>query len=494
MIITRDLYTQVIYDKISSSGISLGQTVIQYEVKAYTDTRNLKSVKSYIVNCTQRLIFPNPQPYIKNNGPVSNFQNYPAFLANNITIEDPGSVMAEISIIDYSPRTLNAAVSTSQNQAQSESSSVSQQYSSGASNSQTNSYSVSGNVGFFGDLLMGGASAGYSYSDSQSQFSSDSRGKSVDHVSQLSNSSSMTVKDWGSYATLDTNNTAPTWVWGQEYPWNVILFKATDESGNVQLPEFIQQRLWDGSVLYPPSELSLFGVDFVAKVSWLLTPDKPLLGNETLSFNHLLTYGAGSHSVSNSRLTANLNVYAPIAVTSQALDLPVLALDPLSGESNKPAIVGFVASKFDVPPSTDGKTFAITSDTNDLLVRGSGFNGVLSSDFSTGPVQMTLWFKVTDTVSDIALHIKHWTENNSAVQLSLVINGNSSTPITRFVDAPETGSGSDNITIIALRNRDLASVDYCDQLQPGLNTVTITATPVASNSKTSWQILALAVG
>lgn len=493
MLIKRDLYTQVSYNKITSSGVTLGQNIIQYEIKSYVDTRNLKSVQSYIIHCTQRLIFPNPTPYIKGLGPVTNFMNYPAMLSNSISLSDPNGILSDVSVIDYSPRTLNTAVSTSQNQAQSESASVSQQYTSGSSTSQTNSYSVSENVGFFGDLPVGGVSAGYSYSDTTSQFASKSSGKSVDNGTQLSNSSAMTIKDWGSYATLDVGNKSPTWIWGQEYPWNVVLFKATDDSGNILLPNFVAQRLWDGEVLYPPSELSLFGIDFTSKSSWLVTPERPLMGDEVLNFNHTLVYGAGSHSVSAGHLSANLNLYSPITFSSQALDLPVLALDPLPEQANQAAVVGFVASRFAVAPTEDGSPFTITSDTNDLLVRGKGFNGIFSTDFSKGTVQLTLYFKVLDATTDLSLHIKHWTENNSAVQISIVVNGDSEHPMTRFADAPETGSGNDNVMLVALRNRDLASVDYCDLLQPGLNTVTLTATPV-SGTQAFWQILAMAVG
>ena len=32
----------------------------------------------------------------------------------------------------------------------------------------------------------------------------------------------MSVKDWGSYATINPVYLYPTWVFGQEYPWNAI--------------------------------------------------------------------------------------------------------------------------------------------------------------------------------------------------------------------------------------------------------------------------------
>jgi hypothetical protein len=105
---------------------------------------------------------------------------------------------------------------------------------------------------------------------------------------------------------------------------------------------------------------------------------------------------------------------------------------------------------------------------------------------------MTLYFKVLDSVSNLSLALKHWTQNGTAVQLSVAINGNNA--ITKFADAPETSSGGDNVTTIALRNRDFTSVDYCDWLVPGLNKVVITFSAITAGSPSSlYQILAAAI-
>ncbi len=493
MQILRDLYTQVEYSPVQSSSVTLGQTIIQYEVRAYTDTRNLTETKSYLVSCSQRLILANPVPYNPKAQTTTNFLNYPALLTNQIAISDPNGIIKTQVLLEYAPQTLNTAVASSQSSAQSSNTTVSQQYTSGSSTAQTNSYGGSVSLGFFGDAPTGDISANYQHSSTKERSSSLSKGNAVDSGNQVSNSSSMTIKDWGSYAAVDSQNHSITWVWGQEYPWNVIQFKNQNAAGTIALPAYVAQRLYDGTSIYPPSELSLFGVNFVAKATWLITPNAASATPEEITFNHTLTYGAGSHSVTGNVLTVGLDTYLPIVYTSSTLDLALLALDPIQSSDRGPAVIGFVPNQFDVAPGPGGQAFAITAADNNLLVRGSGFNGVMTTNFSTGAVQMTISFKIVDGTRDFSLSLKHWVASAAApCQLSIVVNG--SAPILRFVDAPETGSGGDNVTVVALRNGNFASVDYCNYLQMGLNTVTVAITPVNGQTPTAYQLMALAVG
>ncbi|MFH6786222.1 MULTISPECIES: hypothetical protein [Methylobacterium] len=494
MLIARDLYTHFVTQPIVSSQTTLGETIIQYEVRAYNDVRNLGTAKSYLITCTQRLVLPNPAAYNPAAGATTSFLNYPAILKNSIDLLDPNKQISTVNIVEYSPRTLNTTVNTSQNIAQSQNSSTSRQSTTGSSTAQTNSYGFSASLGFFGDAPVGDVSSNAQFSTTNEQSSSLSTGSAVDHGSQLSNSSSMAIKDWGSYASINTATQSPTWVWGQEYPWNVMQFKGTDANANIVLPAFVAARLYDGSVVYPPSELSNFGLDFVARASWLVTPVKGHGDAIGPVFKHTLIYGAASHKVSGGQLTADLTTYQPILYTSDPLDLPLLALDPIQAPGAGPAVLGFIAPQFDVAPTSTGAAFAITADSNDLLVRGQGFNGVLSTDFSTGPVEMTVSFKVVDPSRTVTLSLRHWITAGTPIQLSLVVNGDTAMPLTRFVDAQEMGSGGDNVSAITLRNKDFSSNDYCDYLQMGLNTVTITATPVGGQSKAGYQIMAMAVG
>lgn len=493
MLIARDVYTQVETDAIVSNGAPLGQTIIQYEVRAYDDVRNLGDTRSYLVTCTQRLILPNPTPYAPSAGKVSSYNDYPGLLSNTIAVSDPDKHLSSYQVVDYSPRTLNTAVTTNQNVSQGGESTSTQQFASGSSASQTNSFSRSSSVGFFGDSRTGGATVDRSQSSTFEQFCSRSAGGSVSRSNQLSNSDTTSIKDWGCYACIDMNAQSPTWTWGQEYPWNIIQLKGTDGDGNVQLPAYVQDRLYDAAdqILLPPSDLAQFGVDFTSTATWVLTPSAPFNGLEPVSFVHTLTYGAATHELTGGVLLASLDTYAPISITSATLDLPVLALDPLSLRDGRPAIVGFLANKFDVAPDS-GSKFAITSDTNDLLIRGEGFDGALTTDFTVANPSMTLYFKVLDNVTNLSLALKHWTQNSTAVQLSVSINGNAA--VTKFADAPQTSSGGDNVTTIALRNRDFTSVDYCDWLVPGLNTVMISFCAITPGNPTSlYQILAAAI-
>ncbi len=211
-------------------------------------------------------------------------------------------------------------------------------------------------------------------------------------------------------------------------------------------------------------------------------------------FTHVLVYGAASHKVVDGHLTADLSTYLPVTYTSDPLDLPLLALDPIQSSGSGPAVLGFIAPQFDVAPTSTGSAFSITADSNDLLVRGQGFNGVMSTDFSAGTVEMTVSFKVVDPSRTVTLSLRHWITTGTPVQLSLVVNGDTAMPLTRFVDAQEMGSGGDNVSTITLRNKDFSSNDYCDYLQMGLNTVVITATPVGGQAKAGYQIMAMAVG
>ena len=504
MLIIRDLYTQVVNTPIDSSGAVPGQTIIQYEVREYTDTRNSTETKSYVVTCTQRLILPNPNPYTPSAGNTLGFREYPALVTNNIAISDPNGVIQDIMLLNYTPRTLNTAVSTNQSSGQSSDLSVSQQYTAGSSTAQTNSYGVSSSVGFFGDAPTGGISASSETSETTERSFSLSDGNAVDHGSQLSNSNSMSIKDWGSYSSINPLGTSSskfpctslTWVWGQEYPWNVIKLKNTDSNGNVVLPAYVSQRLYDGTQVYPPSELSLFGVDFVCKASWLITPNAGEAQSEEITFNHNLTYGAASHFLAGEALTVNLSTNGePFTYSSSVVDLAVLALDPIRSTDRHAAIIGFVLNQFDVPPTPKNSAFSITAEANNLLVRGQGFTGIMTTDFSSPEtVQMTAYFKIVDSASDISLSLKHWVLDSTPCTLTIVVNGNSDATITKFVDAPEVGSGGDNVMVIALRKKDFTSVDYCDYLQMGLNTIEITLSPVGSSSTTTYSLLAMAVG
>src|ERR1044071_3238829 len=209
MLKLRDLYTQLTTAEITSSGTNLGQAVLQYEVHRYIDTRNLTATNSYLVTCTQRLIVPNAARYAPSTSAVQSYQNYPALVIAKITVNDPNQ---QTILVDYFPRTLNTSVSTALNSASGSSTSMSQQYTSGSSTAQTNSFGTSASIGFFGDAPTGGLSVDSSTALTSEQSTSATSGTAIDTNTQLSNSTAMSVKDWGSYAQLDVTDPNLTWI------------------------------------------------------------------------------------------------------------------------------------------------------------------------------------------------------------------------------------------------------------------------------------------
>jgi hypothetical protein len=496
----RDLYTRSVTAPLRSGAATIGSTTIQYEVERYVDLRNLQAENAFLVTCTQRIIIPNNALFDPTAQTITGFVNYPALITNAVSLDDPDNVVSSIVLVDYSPKTANTAVTTSQNQGSSTSTSNTQQYSSGSSVAQTNTFGLSASTNFSLTSLP-------KYSDSSSMSTSSTRQASrsrstanaVDNGAQFSSDASMALKDWGSYVQLDTTNTMPTWIWGQEYPWDLIDFRNKDNNDNIILPQYVIDRLWDGTQVYPPSELSLLGVNFASKVGWLLFLEPGTTDTSSLSFGHSLTLCTASHGVSGSpaAFTATIDTYPNPAVNAvTGLDLPVLALDPLSGGAGA-ALIGFVPGQFAVEPDSSGATFAIAAESNQLLARGTGFialsqSGFMSTDFSQGSVTLSLWFKVTDSSSDISLSFKHWIDGGTGVTLSIAINGGA--PITRHLDAPEAGSGGDNVTVVPLRRKDFSSVDYCDLLGLGLNTIEVTMTSDAGSPAANYTLMAVAVG
>lgn len=487
----RDLYTQYVQFDLISNETTIGKSIAQYEVRRYVDTRNLTRATSFVVTCTQRIVIPGPVTFAPAAQQISGYYGYPALFTNQVALIEngDGDVIAAQTLIDYAPKTLNTAVTSSNNDSSSSSTSNSQQYSSGSTTAQSNSYGASVSVGLVGDMPMGSIGGSASKTSTSEESTGSSSGEASEAGNQYSNASSMSIKDWGSYAQIDATNTIPTWVWGQEYPWDVIQFRNIDQNDNVILPDYVVARLYDGIQVYPPSELSLLGVNFVSKAAWLVTLNPGNAGPATIAVSHSLTYCNATHKIDSGALVATIDTYTPIVQVNPTLDLPVLAVDAL-GPGTGPALIGFVANQFDVAPS-DGGAFAITAESNLMLVRGTGFNGVMSTDFSAGSVTLTLYFKLTDSSTDISLSMKHWVTSGGTCQIALDING--TTNMVKFVNAPEAGAGGDNVSVIPLRCKDFTSVDYCDFLQFGLNTITLTLTSTGAPGAT-YTLQAMAVG
>lgn len=159
-------------DDPNPSSVQIGTSINKYEVRKYIDIQNLQEIDCYIVNCTQRIIIPNQNlQNILDPQKSTAYEKYPALLTNKIdvTTPDEGDTIANYYLLQYTPKTLNANVTTDISASDSNGASYSQQHTSGSTVSQTNSYGGSVNLGFAGDVPQGGISANMDSSHTVSQ-------------------------------------------------------------------------------------------------------------------------------------------------------------------------------------------------------------------------------------------------------------------------------------------------------------------------------------
>jgi hypothetical protein len=508
----------------------IGVVYAEYEVREYVDLRNLSTHRSYIVTCKQRLVVPNIGGIdTLSDEDLTGYSYYPAMLVSSVKLSVSTSG-CKIMLVDYSPKTINTSVTTNQATADATgtSSSIMAQQTTGKSTSDTSSYEVSSSLGFFGAAPVGSAGGSYGKGKTTTAFSSTTNGTSsaTDTQTTLSGSDSMSIKDWASYASLDTTDKGvpyPTWVWAQEYPWDVTQLhnsngsENTDGESYIALPDFVQARLVNPSMgqIYPPSQLSLFGVNFLGTAKWLVQVPEGTNIDETVSFEHCVTPTQASHSVGDPTESDGATIYPALATLRtltpfssfdyedpQNIDMVKLALDPVASEgADNGAVVGFVASQFLSLPVTT-KTFRILSLANNVLVEGSGFSlptsndSVFSADLSNGSATLNVYFKIVSPLTSLTLYIKNWVSSSSSMCcMTVSVNG---FIMYRHVDAGENASGSDNVTTVILRNQDFTSADFYDYLKQGFNTVTITIAPSDDPTGTAnpgtYFIRALALG
>ncbi|MGS2762044.1 hypothetical protein [Sinomicrobium sp. M5D2P9] len=505
----------------------IGYIALDYQVQNYIDTKlnqpdswNKKNRKQFILNCSQRIVIYNPNliGFPLSNQEAFPFENYPVLFNTFMELQPEAESGVNIQILDYAPMTVNTKVqssgSTGIGQAKSQNSSISNTI--GSSNSETNSFGVSVSVSDTG----GSVSGNYEHASTSIHDHSQTHGKDTSSSSNenQSNSNSMSIKDWGAYAFVNPFNQNPTWIFGQEYPWDVILCREisntitnpNSKNGNASnqyklvLPKDMINRLYDpdADCLYPPSQLSMFGINFVMKASWLISINIDDKGeNPDIDVSHNIYYYSASHSVTSEK---ELGVYLdekPVSLQSDddivtSINLDIMALDVL-GQANKPAIIGFTPNKFTVPPVIG--PFKINATNNTLLVKDTtkydkypdplnipfsvsetSISAVFKKD-TKSPLRISVYFKVVDTINDYKLYIKHWIDTAKVgVKLTFIVNGDKTNQIIKYVNTTEAEGGENNLLSIALRNQDFSSVDYHDYLQLGLNCIEISIEPNAS--------------
>lgn len=517
---------------------SIGTLTCEYQVTHYDDIQlngsasaQKKSTIKFLLHCTQKInIFNSDGMNLSPSKNLGSYNNYPVLincLADLITDTD-----TSFELLDYSPQTVNTKVQSSgvNGTTAGQTSGFSSSSTVGSSTSQTNSYGAT--------VSTESASVNYEHSSTKTEESSQTTGHETSNSrsADASTSATMSVKDWGAYALVNAATKNPSWSFGQEYPWDCIECRRTDGTTNpnnsnqslIILPSAMSTRLYDGVSLYPPSQLSMFGFNFIMKATWLVTVNDGDTGDVTIE--HTLNFFTGSHGLSpdsaptiNSIVSAYMDQNPTILTTSDpaglstTLNLPMMAIDPL-GTRKVNAIVGFIPNKFFTPPvaataSVAAIPFSIISTANNLLIldttqysapsaadAGAGFvatETALSGNFTTNctSLQITIFAKVVDTVDDYVLFIKHWKASSGGVVLTLVINGDTANPIKKYVDEIMTEGGGKNLLSIALRNQDYASIDYHDYLQLGLNSIQVTIEPInaADFADSTYQIRAISI-
>jgi len=496
-----------------------------YQVTSYDDVQMKdystidKRNRKFLVHCTQRInIFNISGMNLSPTANKNSYLDYPVLI--NTIVEaslpesSPGAV--DFQLLEYSPQTVNTKIQQSGATTGSNGTTNTLSNTIGSSTSETNSYGATVTIG--AAELNDSISANYEHSSTTSNDHSQTKGSESSASKSRENSSSMSMKDWGAYSLVNPATKFPSWTFGQEYPWDAIECRTSnspDPSGQSQIviPAETQSRLWDNIRLYPPSQLSMFGVNFVMKSLWLITVDKEPVDSEgvQVEFTHAINYFSGSHKLENGLA----NVYMDQNPTmlygdnddslSPTLDLTLMGIDPISRD--KPAVIGFIPNKFVVKPE-DG-SFLIASTCNNLLITdttssqpsaGQGFTSsetALTATVSgTSSLQMTISFKVIDTVNDYTLFIKHWKKSGSDdILLSFIFNDDKVNAITKYVTAMEAEGGENNLLSINLRNQEYATIDYHDYLQLGLNKVDVVITPVSGQptSDCAYQIRAISI-
>jgi len=519
------------------AGKTIGQLIADFHVVDYDDvqTQDFSSVKKeinrkFLLNCTQRIIIStenNPLLSVPNSN-QSVYSDYPVLINNSIKIISSGII--EANLLEYSPKTVNTQVqkTASQDLSTGSTASNSRSTSSGSSVSETNSFGVSVSTSSNLSLMDAGVSstvtANAEHSQTFSHEHSITSGSELSHNKNqsLSESASMNIKDWGAFSYVKQGSIPMTgWIFGQEYPWDAIRCRKTngrsidtEEQVGLIIPKNMLVNLYDGEALLPPSELSMFGINFVSKSLYLIT-----LNNESDLIN--IDYSTLLYNATHKLNGKNVEVYIDKQPTSIFIDdpitinLPIMALDTL-GLPGKQAIVGFIPSKFIVPPSPmeSGKVsaFKINSASNTLYIKdttdyssvkdnGAGFSDsetrlIANLSEQCTSLSFTLYFKVVDTSNYYNLYLKHWKKTGSkGIKLTFTINEDSDNKIVKYVDSEEAEGAEKNLLIIALRDYNYASIDYHDYLQLGLNSIEVKIEPIDGeySENCGYQVRAISI-
>ncbi|UNK48538.1 hypothetical protein MNR01_12350 [Lysobacter sp. S4-A87] len=448
-------------------------------------TVNLESRVVYLIRAALKVSIYNPKGININPGPMTEYKDYPALFSFTKTLTS--KVAAEknnFRLLSYAPITVNSAINTSRSDSHDQQLTNSTQQSVGSSTSQTNSFGVNVQGGVMMDMPMWsvGFSYEHAYAEAQSRENAQASGTSTGQ--QLGNVDSFSIKDWGIYASSNQTNLQAGWVCAQEYPWDVLQFRSvTGGTGDIEMPRPILDRMLIDDCVLPPSQLSLFGTDFTFTSDWSFTPTEENVDMDTplVALSVDTAYMLGSHERTGTSPPYSLafKLSTPARDTKEFTltwwELECLALNALVPGRNDASLnlEKLPAKRF---PTTTPLT--VTSPTNTLLCVAKGFTAGMVADVATTPATYHLAFKVTDTVGEVSLYLKHWKHDAAAVRLDIKVN-EFDLPA-QYVDAKQGVGGMSNRTQIILRSVDYMAEDFCDYLKVGLNEIKVTVSTAES--------------
>lgn len=477
MIAIRDLNTHIEEYDMSYDGVVVGVIHAQYEVGRYVDTKNLISREAYIIECTLRACIQPEFAYELKPRSASNYERYPALLKTSAKIIGYQDKF-DLHLISYDPKTLNSSIERGQTTSNSAGTEVTREHTKTDSRSHGHSFTL-GASGGYQATPVGMLSFDWNWYQGREHSQSNSNGSSKQRSTESSGSASMSIKDWGSYASVDPTSKFVSWIWGQEYPWNILQYNALDENDGIVLPQFVRALLTESPYIHPPSDLSLFGIDFTSKSSWMLYKNDDNRSDDFIQFQHDIDYTVASHGLKSSSASSELsgadsepfavlNNYGALKLTSQPVDLCRLALAPLPSGI---AVIGFRKPQLRklIANTSSGR---IISDNNDLLVDIQGFSqGFESRVNDTQKSSIVVQFKLADDRASATLQIRHWIAGAGACRLKISINGNQLPD--KYATDPFDANGEQNLLLVTLRHQDFSSQNYCDYLVPGINLVNI---------------------
>lgn len=515
---TTDYFTKEdTYQIIGASGSPVGTDRVTCKFLKLRNASNLKNENTYSITVRHRIVVQGSD-WVQGGGYQANgFQDYPILVtvqSGIAQLSDPG---AKVVLKKVVPKTINASIEQSSNKSTGSSNSQTNESSSGSSSTNVNTFGVNISAGFFGELPVGSIGVEYSHSWEHSTSESHSAGQGSAHEAQAASGSEMSVKDWSAYSSLHNIAGANDayrgefiqWNWGQTYPWNIFDYSEANAQGGILLPQDVVARLYytpddtgAAGILLPPSDLSLFGLDFTMVAEWHVTFPAPLTAAETVGFQHTVNVVHASHSLvattggGAKQFVAELGGGHLNTYTSEApIDLGQYALLPLLDGRRAGMGIGFQSNLFDVPPAGAGSTFKIRSRGNDLVVTGSGFSSAMAASFPSGytgaGATLTIGFKVASLRTEYALLLKHWKGAGSGnVVLTCDVNGNRTA--INVVD-PEGQGAANNLAQLDLRNFDLRSPNFHDYLVVGWNEISVVILPADASIASEYILSALSV-